>query len=563
MPAQLIVPKPVFLRGGIRRKPPRPLHQRQPSYDAEYDYTTLFYDAILVGDSIRLIGPPLNNLQSLIDLDSFRVNNCPVPPQEITLQDAHRTQMSQINIARFDVYPADNLHLSFTLDGHCYTIYVSSSLSPSLRGRKCLLTLSQNNPIQWIAEWAFYYHTVHDINTLVLYDNNSDIYTAPELRNSLGKQCPDLDIYLVKWDFLYGPQGGYWAGHKSIPWDSNYCQSGMLEHARHYLLNQATLVINHDIDELLLPFEGKPIDHFMAANRLSYVRYSGKWVTSVTNRHSDNPSFRDYLYTDAPPRETTIKWVVKPMLLKNEGLQWETHAIPSLASQLEPRITHRHFKAISTNWKFNRQSTDNLAPIQTCRHLLNVFASIGWATTDDHCLPPAELLPDAQGFFANCVDGKPTRIWVNDEAALMLAFTGGFYTFALGIYLYPNNLFGVVACGCNAKSQMALDALALDCLRGRAGRYLLGLHDRNSLSDLFSAVYDSAKQISQRLALVPPPPARQVDSDSIASHPNRSLASRFSKSCVITIGKIRHKWSARCRTFIARARNHFSPSGNS
>jgi hypothetical protein len=561
MPTSIIVPKPVFLRGGIRREPPRPVHLRQASYDAEYDYTTLFYDTVLAGDSIRLIGPPLNNLQSLIDLDSFHVSNCHVPRQKITLQDANCIQMSHINISGLDVHAADDLLLSFTLSGQRYTSCVRPSLSRSLRARKCLLTLSKNNPIHWIAEWAFYYHTVHDINTLVLYDNNSDAYTTTELQNALTKQCPELDIYLVKWDFLYGPQGGYWAGYHSIPWDSNYCQSGMFEHAKHYLLDQATLVVNHDIDELLLPVEEAPIDDFMVENRLAYVRYSGDWVSPVTNRHSGSLTFRDYVHTETPPRGTSTKWTIKPLLLKNEGLQWETHAIPLIPSQLEPRISHRHFRAISTHWKCDRQSIDKLEPIQTCQHLLKVFASIGWATPDDHCLPPAELLPDAQGFFANCADGKPTRIWVNDEAALMLEFTGGFYTFALGIYLYPNNLFGVVACGCNSKSQMALDALALDCLRGRAGRYLLGLHEQSSLNDLFSAVYDSAKQLSQRLALIPPAP--RADSDSIASRPNRSLASRISNSCFITIGKIRHKLSGCCRNIIAQARYHLSPSGDS
>jgi hypothetical protein len=558
MPGTLILPKPVFLSGGIRREPPRPVHQRQASYDAEYDYTTLFYDAVLAGDSIRLVGPPLGNLQSLFDLDSFHVNNCPIPRENIVLQDANRTQMSHINIAGLDIIAAGTLCLSFTMGNHCYASYVSSSLSSALRRRKCLLTLSKNNPIRWIADWAFYYKTLHDINTLLLYDNNSDIYTATELQNALVKEYPDLDIYVIKWDFPYGPQGGGWAGHKSIPWDSDYCQYGMFEHSKHYLLDQAALVINHDIDELLLPVEGMPIDDFLVANRLSYARYLGKWVTSVSNRHSGDLSFRDYVYTDATPRKTTIKWVAKPNLLNNESLQWKTHGIPSIASQLESRISHRHFKAISTHWKFTRESTDNLEPIQTCEQLVQAFTSIRWVTPDDHYLLSAQLLQHAQRFSADCVVGKPTRIWVNDESVLMLEFTGGFYTFALGIYLYPNNLLGIVAAGCDANSQRVISELGIDCLRARSGRYLLSLHDQDRLSELFVAVFDTAKQISQRLTLTPPPPAPPVDCNSISSRSNRSLRSRFSGFCVLRMGAIRHKSSACFHTLNAWIRKYIS-----
>lgn len=46
---------------GLRREAPRPLHDRQPGYEALFDHDTLFYDVFRSGAEVICLGPPLLN----------------------------------------------------------------------------------------------------------------------------------------------------------------------------------------------------------------------------------------------------------------------------------------------------------------------------------------------------------------------------------------------------------------------------------------------------------------------------------------------------------------------
>ena len=52
---------------------------------------------------------------------------------------------------------------------------------------------------------------------------------------------------------MYGPQGSERDhGAPKLPWDLNYAQFGVLEHARHRFLSLAEAVVNADVDELVV-----------------------------------------------------------------------------------------------------------------------------------------------------------------------------------------------------------------------------------------------------------------------------------------------------------------------
>ena len=52
------------------RNPPRPLSLRHEGYEGDFDFTTVFYDCFWssAGNTIILIGPPLLNLETELDL---------------------------------------------------------------------------------------------------------------------------------------------------------------------------------------------------------------------------------------------------------------------------------------------------------------------------------------------------------------------------------------------------------------------------------------------------------------------------------------------------------------
>src|ERR687891_1649273 len=68
------------------RIPPRPLSLRHGDYDDHFDFTTVFYDCFwnAAGDAIILVGPPLLNLES--DLDLAIIAYPTMAPCELTLR---------------------------------------------------------------------------------------------------------------------------------------------------------------------------------------------------------------------------------------------------------------------------------------------------------------------------------------------------------------------------------------------------------------------------------------------------------------------------------------------
>src|SRR5271156_1541494 len=51
-----------------RREPARPPQLRQANFDAQFDWTTVFYDCFRVADTrAMLIGPPLNRFSGILD----------------------------------------------------------------------------------------------------------------------------------------------------------------------------------------------------------------------------------------------------------------------------------------------------------------------------------------------------------------------------------------------------------------------------------------------------------------------------------------------------------------
>ena len=63
----------------------------------------------------------------------------------------------------------------------------------------------------------------------------------------------------------------------------------------------------------------------------------------------------DYIYRRTPPAPATVKWAVSPARCP-EHAQWCVHLVTGMQpdEDLSTLVTHRHFAAISTNWKSRR-----------------------------------------------------------------------------------------------------------------------------------------------------------------------------------------------------------------
>ena len=111
-----------------------------------------------------------------------------------------------------------------------------------------LSTLQKNNPLCWIKDWCLYYHRVHGVNLILLYDNGSD--NRKELAQGLYQLAPNLEIRLIEWDF-------------------DYCmatQVAALNQCYHTFGSYASYFLNFDIDEYLIYVNGDTLFEYLQRN---------------------------------------------------------------------------------------------------------------------------------------------------------------------------------------------------------------------------------------------------------------------------------------------------------
>ena len=343
----------------IGRESPRPPHLRNARYADQFDRDTLFYDIYRVGRDVVFQGPPLFNLAGPLLADPLFRN--PWGPLFARTRRIERNRASEIWL-RSD---AERIELDGPLGR--FSARVQPNLSELFARRRVIHTLSKDNEVRWIADWIRYYRQVHGADGVLFYDNASTAYDAAGLEAELRAAFPDVAIAVVHWPYRYGPQGGLAGAVDGVeaPWDSDYCQTGSMQHARLRFLRSARSVLNVDIDELVVG----PTSIFEAAERSKsgFVKFSGRWISSMTasplapgtSGHADF-TLRDAQETDVCPP----KWCVVPAKADERRHTWSVHNLfgSKANRRIDPAFAYCHFKGISNNWKYDRQADGAFDP---------------------------------------------------------------------------------------------------------------------------------------------------------------------------------------------------------
>ena len=116
---------------------------------------------------------------------------------------------------------------------------------------------------------------------------SSTIYTSQDLQTQLART--DAIVKIVDYNVPFGCMGGgdwEWNGKSgtSLPWDSDFSQYIMLEHAKWKWLHAALLAINADTDELLTIHNNVSLDQIAThcqMNTNSVWLYKGVWIEPV------------------------------------------------------------------------------------------------------------------------------------------------------------------------------------------------------------------------------------------------------------------------------------------
>jgi len=329
---------------GFKRQAPRPVSLQENDYLEKFDDSTLWYDAFLDDDWVRLTAPPPMNLQQEIVAKLESSLNC---PSEITVHNLDRVSHFLLPIS----VEAQNSFL-INITNNQIELRPDSNKRSKYKDKTVLFSKSKNNDLQWISDWVQYYVSNHGVDAVLLYDNGSTEYSTAEVLEAITVKGVDVAT-VVSWPFKFGPQGGKWNGPTAAPWDSDFCEYGIIEHARHKYLSDCATLIAHDIDELLVVEDNRSLSEHLAQTKSDYLKYSGIWVEDVRESLASAPTFKDYFIVSSKGSPTTTKWVANPKNI-NHAIQWKTHGVAGLRPEETPLLKHRHFKGITTNWKWQR-----------------------------------------------------------------------------------------------------------------------------------------------------------------------------------------------------------------
>ena len=381
-----IDPRPIRLPdfSAYRRTPTRSLEDRELGFDAAFDSETLIYDAFRSGpNEVTLAAPPLFDLTEPFRLTRFTAGGRDLSP----------------SIRRFDraavvTFAAPENVSRIACDGPlgAFEIAVQTDEAARYAGRRVLLTLSKDNPIPWILDWARHHRDVHGADAVLVYDNGSTAYPVENLLDALAALSGFGPIDVVRWPFKYGPQGT-----SAQPfWDSNFCQLGQLEHARRRFLRNARSVLNGDVDEMVLKFGAENV--FAAAERspTGNVRYAGRWMTRAGSPAPADPTklrHRDFRVVQRVSRVGSwgvfakdalacpSKWTASPAHCP-DGVQWKIHALSGWRARQpqSPSFGFRHFRELTTNWKYSRSEPEAFAPARHEEDVvwLEAAAAVAW-----------------------------------------------------------------------------------------------------------------------------------------------------------------------------------------
>lgn len=345
----IIHPTPVVSpHDGPRRVPPRAPGDREPGYQDRYDDTTLFYDVFAVGRRILAIGPPAGSLVSEVRHTVVQGTRR-VSPLRVE-HDLDRVGRFWARLPRRTVGPRPSL--SSELFG---AREVGEDLSDHFRGRRAVMTVSKDNPLEWVADWGRWYTQRHGADALVVYDNGSTSYSLEDLWSTLAAVPGVVVAAVVSWPFRYGPIGR--DPLHAETWDSNYAQHGAIEHARWRLLRAADAMLSVDIDEVVNDPDGVSV--FDAVSRVpsGVLSIPGAWVYPDAGASDRRPEFTDHYWIAADPsmRDAPPKWCVVPGRLPRHA-QLTTHLVRGVCADTIDGRYFWHLYGISTNWDGRRSS---------------------------------------------------------------------------------------------------------------------------------------------------------------------------------------------------------------
>lgn len=352
----------------LRRDPPQTSEiLNADSFWANYDSRTLIYDCVYAPSrrTLTLYTPKAYNLKSLFDQATFKLDSQP-------LNHGRWITSRHLDMLRFsDVQAGQNLHCVFP---NFSTNVRINTTDITLARRNALYTMSRDNDLSWIADWAAFHQKMHGADAIVLCDNGSESYTPAQIDEALAQVPGFKAIRVVAAPLPFGPRAG-----DCTKWsNAKFLQAAMMNLCKDRFLSRARVILNLDVDELAVSTTGESIFDATAASRFGHITFPGYW------RHAtaDAPRHRDHIYIQPNESHCPTKYTLRPDSFLAR-FPMHVHSLSKINRKLflQPKRFHfLHCRSISTSWKVDR-SPDTVRALTADPDAQQIFKTAFGANT--------------------------------------------------------------------------------------------------------------------------------------------------------------------------------------
>ena len=342
---------------GLARLPRHPGRARPAEFLARYEALALFYDCFWHADGTRilLVGPPPLNLMPALRGARVvaRPSGTPLRPRFFASAAVMLTELSGA--------PVGTEAVAVRLpDGQEFELPVQPSSAAALAGRRVLFTVSKDNDLAWIREWAHYHARIQGADAVVFFDNGSTRYAPGEVAETLLSVPGIAEAAVLSWPHLYGAPD---PAVRINPFYTHFLQIGAMGVALRRYAARAAGLLNCDVDELVATPEGGTVFSRLARSSHGLLVMRGQYVEPLPADGAPEPrTHRHFPFRHRDPARRLSrprKWALDPTrpwvadLRVHPYMHW-IEGRPWFSKTQSPEVFYWHFRGISTNWKDRR-----------------------------------------------------------------------------------------------------------------------------------------------------------------------------------------------------------------
>ena len=288
-----------IVRSVRNKKNDYPKYTYGKTFDETYDYSTLFVDVFRDGSQVIFVSPPFLNFKNILTED-FKLSDEYGNQYDMNFVDLDRCSL-MVSTVPFNV---KKLFLSKENEDN-FEIEIKSRYN-KFDNKKVLCTMQKNEPIHKILNWIEYHSSLYGVDSFIIFNHQSEIYTSEFLYEKLKKQITkNIFVEVVDWDMPFGVIGP--------PWDSDWSQYIMLNLCKYNFCKESKLLINHDLDEYFVSeFSFDEIFESMNLQNCGAVVYQSKNISSYTEGNVDILNTRYFYHPKEIDDFKMTKWIAIP-----------------------------------------------------------------------------------------------------------------------------------------------------------------------------------------------------------------------------------------------------------